>query len=210
MRCDGSRVRARGLHRFRRRDGGVTIDVPETVAIGVLPDPLTDQPTLPPPPARPPTAAPAVPATRRPQPTSTLSPIGDNVWGRTRVCSIGDGTLLSAAPPNDSRMCRLAQLFGWDAELDAIDGDDLTVVDDVLDAASLPTTTSTGTSSPFVGNQLPPDQFAIAELEETLATTIERVAPRPVVLSRCPDRSLQRTAVDDVIRSSPTRTRTSW
>jgi hypothetical protein len=180
----------------------VTIDVPETVAIGVLPDPLTDQPTLPPPPS-PPTTADATPATTASASGSVAVPIGGVVSG-DRVLLVGDGTLLSAAPPNDSRMCDSLTLFGWDAELDAVDGDDLTFVDEVLDARLAPDDDlDWDVVALFVGNQLPPDELAVAELEEVLADTIERVAPRPVVLYTLSETDRSREQLNEVIRAQP-------
>ena len=179
----------------------VTIDVPETVALGVLPDPLTDQPTLPPP--SPPTTADTTPATTPPAPGSVDVPIGGAVSG-DRVLIIGDGTLLSAAPPNDSRMCDSLTLFGWDAELDAVDVDDLTFVDEVLDARLVPDDDlDWDVVALFVGNQLPPDQLAVSELEEVLADTIERVAPRPVLLYTLSETSRTREQLNEVIRAQP-------
>lgn len=182
--------------------GAVTIDVPETVALGVLPDPLTDQPTLPPPPS-PPTTAAATPATEPPTPGTVGVPVGGAVAG-DRVLLIGDGTLLSAAPPNDSRMCDSLTLFGWDAELDAVDGDDLTFVDEVLDARLAPDDDlDWDVVALFIGNQLPPDELAVAELEEVLAATIERVAPRPVLLYTLSEIDRSREQLNEVIRAQP-------
>jgi hypothetical protein len=184
----------------------VAIDVPETVALGVLPDPLTDQPTLPPPPSPPTTAAatPATePATEPPTPGTVAVPIGGAVAG-DRVLLIGDGTLLSAAPPNDSRMCDSLTLFGWDAELDAVDGDDLTFVGEVLDARLAPDDDlDWDVVALFIGNQLPPDGLAVDELEEVLADTIERVAPRPVLLFTLSETDRSREQLNEVIRAQP-------
>lgn len=182
--------------------GAVTIDVPDTVALGVLPDPLTDQPTLPPPPS-PPTTAAATPATAAPTPGTVGVPIGGAVAG-DRVLLIGDGTLLSAAPPNDSRMCDSLTLFGWDAELDAVDVDDLTFVDEVLDARLAPDDDlDWDVVALFIGNQLPPDALAVDELEEVLADTIERVAPRPVLLYTLSETDRSREQLNEVIRAQP-------
>jgi hypothetical protein len=182
--------------------GTITIDVPATVAIGVLPDPLTDQPTLPPPPSPPTTAV--APAGTTPPPGSIEGPIegpiGDAVLG-DRVLLIGDGALLSAAPPNDSRMCDSLTLFGWDAELDAVAGDDLTFVDEVLDARFVPDDDlDWDVVALFIGNQLPADQLAVTELTEVLDATIERVTPRPVVLFTLSETEPSRERLNEVIR----------
>ena len=130
-------------------------------------------------------------------------PIGGAVSG-DRVLFIGDGTLLSAAPPNDSRMCDSLTLFGWDAELDAVDSDDLTFVDEVLDARLAPDDDlDWDVVALFIGNQLPPDELAVDELEEVLADTIERVAPRPVMLYTLSETDRSREQLNEVIRAQP-------
>ncbi len=180
----------------------VTIDVPETVAIGVLPDPLTDQPSLPPPPS-PPTTEAASPSTAPRAPGAIDGPIGDAVDG-DRVLFIGDATLLSAAPPNDIRMCDALTLFGWDAELNAVSGDDLTFVEEMLDERLVPDDDlDWDVIALFIGNQLPADQTAGDELAEVLDATIERVASRPVVLFTLSESTPARERLNEAIRAQP-------
>src|SRR5512145_1526228 len=77
------------------------VDVPETVAMGVLPQELSDAPTLPAPPP-PPTTTPTVSTTSTPasNPEGPIEgPVGELVDGN-RILLVGDSILASAAPRN--------------------------------------------------------------------------------------------------------------
>src|SRR5918994_4652347 len=79
------------------------VDVPETVAMGVLPQQLSDASTLPAPPP-PPTTAPTESATSTPaamNPDQPIEgPIGELVDGN-RILLVGDSILASAAPRSE-------------------------------------------------------------------------------------------------------------
>jgi hypothetical protein len=181
-------------------------DVPETVAMGVLPEQLSDAPTLPPPPP-PPTTAPTVtattPATTPAEPIE--GPIGELVDGN-RILLVGDSILASTAPRNEGQMCEALVLFGWEAEIDAATDGGIDFVAEVLDARL---TDEVGRQDDWdvvalsVGSDVDgTDADAVAEFGEGLDELIERVTPRPVVLYTLIDDGT-RAAVNDVIRAQP-------
>lgn len=189
----------------------VTAEVPATVALGVLPDPLTDQPTLPPPP--PPVTTP--PPTTQAPPQQVDGLVGDAVEG-DRVLLVGDSMLASAAPPADIRVCDALTLFGWDVEMDTtLDGSDLSFVDEILDAR-LPSTDDESDDENddenvdenvdwdvvglFIGNQLPSDELAVAEFTEVLDGAIARVSPRPLVVYTVTETDAIRRRINEVVR----------
>jgi hypothetical protein len=176
-----------------------TADVPETVAMGVLPEPLTGTPTLPPPPSPPTTA----PATAEAVPDEPIElPLTDHV-DDDRILFIGDGTIASALPPGDRQLCDALSVFGWNVEIDAFAGvDDLSYVSAVLDLRLRPDDDLDWDAiALWVGNELPPDGLAVEELEATLDATIERAAPRPVVLYTLTELGELRVPFNEVIRS---------
>ena len=184
----------------------VTADVPATVALGVLPEPLTDQPTLPP------LAAPATtpPPTTQAPPQAVDGLVGEAVDGDL-VLLIGDSMLASAAPPADIRVCDALTLFGWDVEMDTtLEGTDLTFVADVLDARLAPTGDAGDDEESdavdwdvvglFVGSQLPADELAVGEFTEVLDEVIERVSPRPLLLYTLTETDAIRRRLNEVVR----------
>lgn len=179
-----------------------TVDVPETVAIGVMPAPLTDSPTLPPPPSPPSTTAPDSGSAA----TEPLGPLEgalrDHVDG-DRLLFIGDGALASVTADVDRQLCDALSVFGWEAELDAFPGnDDLSYVSAVLDLRFNPENDLDWDAIVlWVGNEIPADGLGIAELTETLDATIERVAPRPVVLYTLSELDSGRVQFNEIIRS---------
>jgi hypothetical protein len=166
-------------------DGGPAVlgDVPETVAIGVLPDPLSNMPTLPAPPAAPATTAGGAGTTVPGLPKPIEGPISGFVLG-DRVLMIGDSLLASAAPRNNRLMCDAMTVFGWDAEIDAEPGRGLEFADQVLDARLEPDGEQPWDVVVLMfGNEIDPDDDEAAEqFEVFLDATIERVAPRPTLL----------------------------
>jgi hypothetical protein len=179
------------------------VNVPETVAIGVLPAPLSDTPTLPAPPPPPTTAPPAVTTT-----TAVIGPIegplAEYVSGN-RLLMIGDALLAPGAPRNEGLMCQALTLFGWDTEIDAEPGHDLGFVDEVLDARF-----EAATDPPWdavalmVGNELDgADPAVAAAFAEGLDALIERIAPTPVVLFTLPVVDVGRAELNDIIRDRP-------
>lgn len=164
-------------------DAAVVSDVPDTVAIGVLPDPLSNTPTLPAPPAPPTTVAETAETVAPGVDEPIEGPIGENVAG-DRVLMIGDSLLASAAPRNDRLMCDAMTVFGWDAEIDAEPGHDLDFADEVLDARLEPDDEEPWDVVVLMfGSELDPDDAAVAEqFEAFLDETLARVAPRPTLL----------------------------
>lgn len=158
-----------------------TADVPETVAIGELPETLTDSPTLPPPPPAPAdTSGTTVP----PGAVEQLVPPFNTAVDGDRLLFIGDGTLASAAPDVDQQLCDALSVFGWEAEIDAFVGaDDLSYVSAVLDLRLRPDDgLDWDAVVVWVGNELAPDALGTTELEEVLDATAERIAPRPLIV----------------------------
>ncbi|NNE13232.1 MAG: hypothetical protein HKN41_13410, partial [Ilumatobacter sp.] len=91
-------------------------DVPETVAIGGVPEPLGD--TVPLPSVVAPTTAPESTTTTAAPRAPITGPVGDEVFGN-RVLLIGDTVLASTAPRFDGVMCDALEAFGWQAEIAA-------------------------------------------------------------------------------------------
>jgi hypothetical protein len=185
------------------------VDVPDTVAMGVLPQQLSDAPTLPAPPP-PPTTQPSVTT------TSTLplaftepiaAPVGDLVGG-DRILLIGDSILASAAPRNQGQLCDALVLFGWQAEIDAVADRGIDFAAGVLDKRLIDEqnqqhddwdVVALSFGSDVDGN----DADAVAEFETELGDLVERVSPRPVLLFTLADEGSGRSAVNDVIRAQP-------
>jgi hypothetical protein len=183
------------------------LDVPATVAIGILPDPLSDAPTLPVPPAPPTTQQQAGTTTTIPRPSQ--GKLGEVVLG-DRLLMIGDSLLASAAPRHNELLCDALTLFGWEAEIDAEPGHDLDFADAVLDARLDP------------DGEAPWDVVALAfgsevdtsgtagtdsldAFEQWLDDTIDRVAPRPTVLYTLSETDAEpgRVELNDIIRDRP-------
>lgn len=178
-----------------------TVDVPETVALGVMPEPLSDSPTLPPPPSPPTTGSASGPeGTVPPEPLAL--PLHDHVDGN-RLLMIGDGTLASAAPGADRQLCDALSVFGWEAEIVTFPGvDDLSYVPAVLDLRVRPDDgVDWDAVVLWVGNELPADSLGVDELTDTLDAAIERLAPRPVVLYTLTELDEGRATLNEIIRS---------
>lgn len=179
----------------------VTADVPDTVALGVLPDPLSNSPTLPAPPSAPVAPTSTSAATTTVVPGAIEGPVGGAVEG-DRVLFVGDGTLESAAPGNSSRMCDALTLFGWDVEFAVASSDDLSFVEEALDERFVPDDDlDWDVLALFVGNELAGDALAVTEITEALDDAISRLAPRPVVLYTVSEVDPTDAALNDAIRS---------
>lgn len=188
------------------------IDVPETVAMGVLPQQLSGAPTLPPPPPAP-TTQPAVTTTSAPpQPEGPIeAPVGDLVSGG-RILLVGDSVLASAAPRNRGQLCDALTLFGWQAEIDAVSDRGIDFASTVLDARM---TTNDGNDDDnsaadwdvvalsFGSDVDGDDPGAVARFGDILADLVDRVAPRPVLLYTLVEVDDGREAINDVIRAVP-------
>src|SRR5215207_6466024 len=178
------------------------VDVSETVAIGVLPAPLSDTPTLPAPPPPPTTAPPAITTT-----TVDVGPIegplAEYVSGN-QLLMIGDALLATGAPRNDGLMCQALTLFGWDTEIDAEPGHDLGFVDEVLDARFEASDPPWDAVALMIGNELDGAEPAVAAgFAEALDGLIECIAPTPVVLFTLPVVEVGRAELNDIIKDRP-------
>ena len=184
------------------------VDVPDTVAMGVMPQQLSDAPTLPPPPP-PPTTQPSVSSTSKPPSTPDEpieAPLGALVDG-DRILLIGDSILASAAPRNGGELCDALVLFGWQAEIDAVADRGIDFAAGVLDARLIDEqnqnddwdVVALSFGSDVDGN----DADAVAEFGTELGELIERVTPRPVLLYTLAGGGAGRSAVNDVIRAQP-------
>ena len=129
-------------------------DVPDTVALGRLPEPLSNIGTVPTPPTTPvPTAAP----TTEPVPEPVAGAIADSVIG-TRVLLIGDSVLASTSLRNDGTMCEVLASFGWTVEIAAEPGRFIEFGDVVLDQRLEPSDgTSWDVAGVMLGNQFDGD-----------------------------------------------------
>ena len=118
------------------------VDIPDTVAMGVLPQQLSGASTLPAPPPPPTTATTSTTTSAPPQPQGPVeAPIGDVVNG-DRILLVGDSVLASAAPRNGGQLCDALELFGWQAEIDAVSDRGIDFASGVLDARLTPTDAS--------------------------------------------------------------------
>jgi hypothetical protein len=180
------------------------VDIPETVAIGQMPEPLSGVATLPTPPP-PPTTTPNSSSTTQPGgPSGELveGALGESVQGR-RVILIGDSILASAAPRHDGLLCDALALFGWQAEIDAEPGRDVDFAFDVLDARLEVEGELDWDAVAFsFGSGVDgTDEGELAAFTEDLDAIIERVSPRPTILFTLVEVDDGRAAVNDIIRS---------
>src|SRR5262245_14945136 len=179
------------------------LDVPDTVAIGVLPAQAADAATLPTPPP-PPTSAPTASSTL-PLPDEPLAaPIGEHVSGN-RILLIGDSVLASAAPRNEGLMCDALELFGWQAELDAEPGRDIAFALEVLDER-MPRGGEVDWDAVLLsfGSDVDgADPDAVDEFHAALDEVIDRVSPRPALILTLADTGTDRDTINDMIRTLP-------
>ena len=177
------------------------LDVPETVAIGVLPDAQAQAATLPPPPP-PPTTEPATSSTA-PRPAEPIeAPLADHVAGN-RMLMIGDSILASAAPRNEGLMCDALVLFGWQAAIDAEPGRNVDFAHDVLDER-LEQGDDWDAFALSFGNQVDgTDADAVESFRDELDTVLARLDPKPVVVFTLVDAVEGREVINDVLRGLP-------
>ena len=199
-------------------DEQALVDVPDTVALGVVPQPQTTSQPLPTPP--PPPTSTAAPDTTVASATDSgdgsdvgeplQGPLGRLVTG-DRVLMVGDSLLASAAPRNGGLMCDALTVFGWETEIDAEADHDIQFINEVLDER-LDEDGDGDTADNWdivvfaIGSEIDgTDAEALAELESELDTAIERVAPRPVVLVTLPGDDDGRAAINEMLRARPDR-----
>jgi hypothetical protein len=178
------------------------VDVPETVAIGVLPAPLSDTPTLPAPPPPPTTAAQATTTTVASGPIE--GPIAEFVSGN-RLLMIGDALLSTATPRNDGLMCDAVTLFGWAVEIDAENDRALDFAGQVLDDRLEPDGEDPWDAvALMIGSEIDgADPDVATAFSETLDTLIERIAPRPVILFTLPVVDISDAEINDIVNAKP-------
>ncbi len=170
-------------------------EVPGTVALGVLPEPLSDRPAVP---TRPTSAAATTTTTTEPEPESPIDgPVGAVVSGN-RVLLIGDGVLASVAPRFEGIACDVLPGFGWVMEIAAEPGRFVEFGLEVLDERLAPQAgVDWDVVAVMLGNQYDGDR---ADFERTLREILDRVAPRPTLLYTISGADRQRTEVNEVIR----------
>lgn len=171
--------------------------VPETVAIGELPEPLTG---VTPPPTPPTTAPPSTAPATVPPDERLEGPVGEQVLGN-RIIVIGDSLFAGTAPRNDGIMCDVLTSFGWDVELDAEPGRFVEFGGVVLDQRLRPDGGDDWDAAAiFVGNQFDGDVESFTrELDEALT----RLAPRPTLIYTLTETDTDRAALNEVIRDRP-------
>jgi hypothetical protein len=184
------------------------VDIPDTAAMGVLPQQLTGSSTLPAPPPPPTTATTSTTSTAPTEPEGPIeAPVGKFVNG-DRILLVGDSILASAAPRNGGQLCDALQLFGWQAEIDAVSNRGIDFATGVLDDR-MP---AAGNSDPdwdvvvlsFGSSVDGTDAAAVAQFGTELGDLIDRVAPRPVLLYTLIEKGHEgRAAINDVIRALP-------
>ena len=176
------------------------LDVPDTVAIGVIPD-AADAATLPSPPPPPTTAPPSTTAAPLTEPIE--APLADDVTGN-RILMIGDSVLASAAPRNGGLMCDALVLFGWEVEIDAEPGRNVDFAHDVLDERLDDDWDAFALS--FGSGVDGTDADALADFRNELDLVLARLDPMPVMVFTVLDvdeRLDGRDAVNVAIRELP-------
>ena len=172
-------------------------DVPETVALGAFPEPLSSAITIPPPPT---TAVveTTAPTTEPPRDPIT-GPIGDEVFGN-RLLVIGDTVLASTAPRFDGEMCAVLEAFGWQAEIAAEPGRFVEFGRDVVEARMVPQEPEWDAVAVMLGNHFDGDVAAFRAEIETLLVELD---PRPVLLYTLVEDDTFQAELNDVLRDLP-------
>jgi hypothetical protein len=172
-------------------------DVPETVALGAFPEPLTSTITIPSPPSTA-AAATSAPTTEPPRDPIT-GPIGDEVFGN-RLLLIGDTVIASTAPRFDGEMCAALEAFGWQAEIAAEPGRFVEFGREVVDARIVPEEPAWDAATVMLGNHFDGDVDAFrSELDALLA----ELDPRPVLLYTLVEDDTFQAGLNEVIRDMP-------
>lgn len=168
--------------------------VPETVALGEFPEPLTSTITIPPPPTLL-AAETTTPSTEPPRDPIT-GPIGDEVLGN-RLLMIGDTVLASTAPRFDGEMCEALEAFGWQAEIAAEPGRFVEFGREVVDARIVPEEPEWDALAIMLGNHFEGDVDAFRAEFEALLVELE---PRPVLIYTLVEDDTFQADLNDVIR----------
>ena len=168
-------------------------DVPETVALGEIPELPSDSE----PPPNPPTTAPATTSTTVPADEQIDGPISERVLSH-RVLLIGDSVLASTAPRTGGVMCDVLTGFGWTVAIDAEPGRAIDFAHRVLDERlAIGSTDEWDVAAIFLGNNFNGDfEGFTAELD----TILERLAPRPVIIYTVTETDDDRARLNEIIR----------
>jgi hypothetical protein len=170
------------------------VDVPETVALGKFPQPLTSDDTIPPPPTTIVVVDETTPSTAPPEPIT--GPIGDEVLGN-RILLIGDTVIASTAPRFDGEMCAALEAFGWQGEIAAEVGRFVEFGRTVVEARIVPEEPEWDAVAVMLGNHFDGDSAAFrAELDALLAD----LAPRPVLLYTLVEDDTYQGELNEIIR----------
>jgi hypothetical protein len=166
------------------------VGVPETVAIGGMPGPLSDA------------SAPTMPDITIDVTTTTESGAGrDPITGllvdevlEHRLLLIGDTVLAATTPRAGGIMCDVVAGFGWDVAIEAEPGRPIEFAADVLDERQTDDWDVVGL---MFGHHLP---GTIDEFERALDTVLDRLAPRPVIVYTVTETSAEQVDVNRVLR----------
>ena len=167
--------------------------VPETVALGEFPEPLSSTITVPPPPTT--LVAETTAPTTEPREPIT-GPIGDEVLGN-RLLLIGDTVLASTAPRFDGEMCDVLEAFGWQAEIAAEPGRFVEFGREVIDARIGPEEPSWDAVGVMLGNHFEGDVDAFRAEFEALLVELD---PRPVLIYTLVEDDTFQADLNEVIR----------
>jgi hypothetical protein len=171
-------------------------DVPVTVELGALPEPLTPDegaasvPTI---------AFGTTTTTTEPDPEPITGPIGREVFAN-RILLIGDTVLASTAPRHDGAMCDVLEAFGWQAEIAAEFGRFVEFGRTVVEARVTPTAPEWDAAAVMLGNHFDGD---LDGFETELNDLIAALAPRPTLVYTLAEVDADRAALNAIIRDLP-------
>lgn len=176
----------------------MAIDVPDTVALGDVPDPPTDTVTLPS--LAPTTSAAPMSTTTAPR-TPITGPVGDEVFGN-RILLIGDTVLASTAPRFDGVMCDALEAFGWQAEIAAEVGRfvdfGLVVTEELLDPKG--ERQAWDAAAVMLGNHFDGD---VEEFRDQFERVLDELAPRPTIVYTLVEDDTYQATLNEIIRDLP-------
>lgn len=170
--------------------------VPETVALGAFPEPLSSTVTVPAPPT---TLVAETSPTTEPPPEPITGPIGDEVVGN-RILLIGDTVIASTAPRHDGAMCDALEAFGWQAEIAAEYGRFVEFGRTVVDARIIPEEPEWDAAAVMLGNHFDGDVEAFRDELDALLFELD---PRPVLLYTIVEDDTFEADLNDIIREMP-------
>ena len=173
------------------------LDVPDTVALGDFPEPLSSETTVPPPPTT--IGAAATTTTTQPEPEPITGPLGDEVLGN-RILLIGDTVIASTTPRFDGAMCDVLEAFGWQAEIEAEVGRFIEFGQTVVDARVVPDEPEWDAAAIMLGNHFDGDFPSFrAELDDLL----DALSPRPILLYTLVEDDTYQADLNEIIREAP-------